>query len=123
MQRKMARVEFEIARARFRSAQKIQALARGVLVRKVIRVWRERIIASVVNIQRIARGHTLRRKLWDQVLSQRATMIGAVMRGHLVRKRRVALIAKVIMIQKNWRIAKLEAPETRQARRDEMMQR
>jgi hypothetical protein len=123
MQRKLARSEFEKARARFKSAQKIQALARGVLVRKIIRAWRERIIASVVCIQRVARGHSLRRKLWDQVLNQRATMIGAVMRGYLVRNRRFYLIAKVIMIQQNWRRARLENPEQRKQRSELMKQR
>merc|ERR1719387_609157 len=123
VQRKIARAEFEKARARFKSAQKIQGLARGVLVRKVIRAWRERIIAAVVTIQRIARGHSLRRKLWDQVLHQRATMIGAVMRGYLVRKRRFHFIAKVIMVQQNFRLAQTEPQEVRKKRRELMMQR
>eukprot|EP00746_Dinoflagellata_sp_MGD_P168155 gnl/MRDRNA2_/MRDRNA2_99375_c0_seq1.p1 gnl/MRDRNA2_/MRDRNA2_99375_c0~~gnl/MRDRNA2_/MRDRNA2_99375_c0_seq1.p1 ORF type:complete len:914 (+),score=214.10 gnl/MRDRNA2_/MRDRNA2_99375_c0_seq1:107-2848(+) len=99
-QRKVARQEFDKARARFRAAQKIQALIRGVLVRKVISAWRERIISCVVTIQRIARGHALRRKLWDQVLSQRATMISSLARGFLTRKRLFHLIAKVILIQR-----------------------
>merc|ERR1719235_2766330 len=123
IQRKIARAEFEKARLRFRSSQKIQALGRGVLVRKVIRCWRERIVAAVVTIQRIARGHSLRRKLWDQVLNQRATMIGAVMRGYLVRKRRFDLIAKVIMVQQNWRLAIVEPQEVRKKRLDLMQQR
>jgi hypothetical protein len=83
MKRTIARSEFEGARTRFRSAQKIQALIRGVLVRKVIRAWREKIIAAVVHIQRVARGHALRCKLWTQVLAQRATMIESVARGFL----------------------------------------
>merc|ERR1719335_1686046 len=87
MQRKLARQEFDKARARYRAAQRIQALIRGVLVRKVIRAWRERIVACVVTIQRIARGHALRKKLWDQVLSQRATMISSLVRGFLTRRR------------------------------------
>merc|ERR1719335_942648 len=103
MQRKLARQEFDKARLRFRAAQKIQALIRGVLVRKVIRAWRERIIACVVTIQRIARGHSLRRKLWDQVLNQRATMISSLARGFLMRKRLFNLIAKVILIQRFYR--------------------
>jgi hypothetical protein len=103
IQRKVARAEFDKARMRFRAAQRIQALIRGVLVRKVIRVWRERIIHCVVNIQRVARGHSLRRKLWNQVLHQRATMIASMARGYLTRKRLFNLIAKVIMIQKFFR--------------------
>merc|ERR1719248_523659 len=100
MQRKLARQEFDKARARYRAAQRIQALIRGVLVRKVIRAWRERIVACVVTIQRIARGHALRKKLWDQVLSQRATMISSMVRGYLTRLRVMMLIAKIILIQK-----------------------
>merc|ERR1719235_229920 len=123
VQRKIARAEFEKARLRFKSAQRIQALGRGVLVRKVIRAWRERIIASVVTIQRIARGHSLRRKLWDQVLNQRATMIGAVMRGYLTRRRQIDLIAKVIMVQQNYRLAMVEPKEVRNKRTELMMQR
>merc|ERR1719387_2120670 len=123
VQRKIARAEFEKARARFKSAQKIQGLARGVLVRKVIQAWRERIIAAVVTIQRVARGHSLRRKLWDQVLHQRATMIGAVMRGYLVRKRRFHLMAKVIMLQQNYRLAMCEPQEVRKKRQEMMNQR
>jgi len=120
MKRKIARSEFENARRRFLSSQKIQALFRGVLVRKVIRSWRERIIYSVVNIQRIARGHSLRRKLWDQVLGQRATMISSVVRGYLVRRRRLNLMAKVILIQRNWRLQLTMPKEVRKARFDEM---
>merc|ERR1719380_396318 len=100
MQRKVARQEFDKARLRYKSAQRIQALIRGVLVRKVIRVWRERIIHCVVNIQRVARGHSLRRRLWQQVLHQRATMIASMARGYLTRKRLFNLIAKVILSQK-----------------------
>merc|ERR1719191_2610128 len=99
-QRKVARQEFDKARLRFKASQKIQALIRGVLVRKVISAWRERIISCVVTIQRIARGHALRRKLWDQVLSQRATMISSLARGFLTRRRLFKLIAMVILIQR-----------------------
>jgi len=124
IQRKVARAEFDKARMRFRSAQRIQALIRGVLVRKVIAVWRERIILSVVNIQRVARGHALRRKLWDQVLHQRATMIAAMARGYLTRKRLFNLIAKVILIQKNFKhLKKYETKKMREKRTKLMQQR
>merc|ERR1719191_1371475 len=114
-QRKVARQEFDKARLRWRSAQKIQALIRGVLVRKVIRAWRERIISCVVTIQRVARGHSLRRKLWDQVLNQRATMISSLARGYLTRARLFKLIAKVIMIQRNYRhLKRWETKKTRE---------
>merc|ERR1719191_1117513 len=124
MQRKVARQEFDKARLRFKSAQKIQALIRGVLVRKIIRAWRERIISCVVHIQRVARGHSLRRKLWDQVLNQRATMISAMVRGYLTRKRLFKLIAKVIMIQRNYRhLKRWETKKTRERRMQLMQQR
>jgi hypothetical protein len=124
IQRKLARGEFEKARARFKAAQRIQCLVRGVLVRKVIRAWRERIIHCVVNIQRVARGHHLRRKLWTQVLHQRVTMIASMVRGCLVRKRLTTLIAKVIMIQRAFRkIKSYDTTETRRKRGDLMQSR
>merc|ERR1719191_2426482 len=114
-QRKVARQEFDKARLRFKSAQKIQALIRGVLVRKIIRAWRERIISCVVHIQRVARGHALRRKLWDQVLNQRATMISSLVRGFLTRKRLFTAIAKVILIQRFFRhLKRWETKKTRE---------
>jgi len=117
MQRKVARSEFDKARVRFRAAQKIQALIRGVLVRKVIRAWRERIISCVVHIQRVARGHALRRKLWDQVLNQRATMISSLVRGFLTRKRLFTAIAKVILIQRFFRhLKRWETKKTKERR-------
>lgn len=117
MQRKLARQEFDKARARYRAAQRIQALIRGVLVRKVIRAWRERIVACVVTIQRIARGHALRKKLWDQVLSQRATMISSMVRGYLTRRRLMMLIAKIILIQKFVRhLKRWETKKTKERR-------
>jgi hypothetical protein len=102
-QRKIARSEFESARKRFKTAQKIQSLIRGVLIRKYIRAWREKIICAVVHIQRVARGHALRCKLWNQVLAQRATMIQSVARGFLVRRRMIKLFAKIILIQNAYR--------------------
>ena len=52
MRRKMARSIFELARSRFRAAQKIQALARGVSTRKVTNAQRRRgyVAASFVNV-------------------------------------------------------------------------
>merc|ERR1719236_203971 len=124
IQRKVARQEFDKARLRFKSAQRIQALIRGVLVRKVIRAWRERIISCVVTIQRIARGHSLRSKLWSQVLSQRATMISSMVRGYLTRKRFFRLIAKVILIQRTFRhLKRWETKKTRERRLQTMKDR
>merc|ERR1719247_846128 len=119
----LARGEFEKARLRFKGAQKIQALVRGVLVRRVIRAWRERIIHCVVNIQRIARGHAIRHKLWNLVRNQRATMIAAMVKGHLVRKRLLKLVAKVIMIQRNYRAIKgRDSKELRKKRQQDLKQ-
>jgi tetratricopeptide (TPR) repeat protein len=101
--RKIARAEFERARRRFRSAQRIQALARGVQVRRVVNARRIRVVRAAVCIQRIARGHALRKRLWRQVIDQKATMLGTVARGFLVRNRRFHLVAKVIFIQRHVR--------------------
>merc|ERR1711972_1054564 len=81
MRRRIARAEFERARLRFRSAQRLQALARGVLTRKVTRARHERAVLAATAIQRIARGHFLRKRLWKQVLELRATIIQATARG------------------------------------------
>lgn len=122
IQRKLARREFEKARSRFKAAQRLQALVRGVLVRIVIRAWRERIISCVVHIQRHARGHQVRRKLWNLVVQQRATMIAAMARGYLVRKRLFNLISKVIMIQRNYRAIKGSDSKEQRKKRGELMQ-
>mmetsp|Transcript_39794 Transcript_39794/g.69916 ORF Transcript_39794/g.69916 Transcript_39794/m.69916 type:complete len:933 (+) Transcript_39794:214-3012(+) len=103
MRRKIARAEFERARRRFRSAQRIQAMARGVLSRKVTRARHQKVVKACIHIQRIHRGHSLRKRLWNQVIELRATMIAAMVRGFLVRNRRFHLIAKVICIQRNYR--------------------
>lgn len=101
--RKIARSEFERARRRFRAAQRIQALARAVLVRKGFVARQQRVLGAVVSIQRIARGHALRVRLWHQVIDLRATMVTAAVRGFLVRNRRFHLVAKVIFIQRKVR--------------------
>jgi len=94
MKRKIARAEFEKARKRFRAAQAIQAIARGMLTRKVTRVHRARKINAAIAIQRIERGRALRTKMWQQVIHQRATTINSLARGFLVRRRRLHLIAE-----------------------------
>lgn len=118
MRRKIARAEFERARRRFRSAQRIQAMARGVLSRKVTRARHQKVVKACTHIQRIYRGHALRKRLWNQVIELRATMIAASVRGFLVRNRRFHLIAKVIAIQRNyrqWRKLPMEVREQRLA--------
>merc|ERR1711959_195761 len=98
--RKLARKEFEAARKRYKSAQKIQALFRGVLVRKFTSVKRMQVIHSLVIIQKIWRGHSLRCNLWEQVIHQKATAIQALVRGHLVRVRMAKLQKQVLCMQK-----------------------
>merc|ERR1719265_2026948 len=92
----IARSEFERARQRFRSAQRIQALVRGVQMLK-------RVTKACVTIQKIFRGHALRRRFWNQVIQLRATMIQASIRRFLVRNRQFQLMAKVIHIQRVYR--------------------
>jgi len=111
--RKIARAEFERARRRFRAAQKIQSMARAVMSRNVVNAKRYRVVGAAIAIQRIARGHALRVRLWNQVIELRATMITSVARGFLVRNRRFHLIAKVIYIQRRYRTWQKKSPEFR----------
>lgn len=101
--RKIARVEFENARRRFRAAQKIQALARGVNTRKVTDPRRRVAKWAATTIQRRARGHRQRAQMWDQVANQKATMITAMVRGYLVRRRLLQLFVRVVYIQRAYR--------------------
>jgi len=101
--RKIARVEFEHARKRFRAAQKIQALARGMNTRKVTDPRRLEAKWAATSIQRMARGHRLRSHMWNQVANQKATMITAMVRGYLVRRRLLQLFVRVIYIQRAYR--------------------
>lgn len=115
-QRRIARVEFERARVRFRAAQRIQALARGIITRKITRQRHARAVAAATYVQRVWRGHMLRKQLWHQVLELRATMIQAAARGFVVRRRRLRLLACVLCIQRNWRQWRNNVPDS--ARRD-----
>jgi len=103
LRKRLARAEFEKARMRFKAAQKIQALARGHLVRRRIAIWRTWIVGAAVRVQRVWRGHRYRNSLWTMVLDQRATHIQATIRGYLVRNRRFHLLAEVVMIQRFYR--------------------
>jgi hypothetical protein len=103
MRKRAARAEFEKARRRFKAAQKLQALVRGVQTRKRIAAYHRRKTAAATNIQRVHRGHRQRCVLWEQVMAKRTTQIQALARGFLVRQRRSRLIAKMIMIQRAWR--------------------
>lgn len=78
-------------------------MLRGALVRKKFLRRYLRARRAAVNIQRVVRGHALRKRLWHQVKEQKATSIEAHIRGWLVRRRKLHLIAKVICIQRGWR--------------------
>mmetsp|Transcript_49510 Transcript_49510/g.78369 ORF Transcript_49510/g.78369 Transcript_49510/m.78369 type:complete len:924 (-) Transcript_49510:151-2922(-) len=121
--RKIARSEFERARQRFRAAQRIQALARGAHARKIVRAKRDRVLKASICIQRIARGHALRVRLWHQVIELRATMMTAAARGFLVRNRRFRLVAKVICIQRHVRMWQKKPKAFRQQAFAEMQKR
>lgn len=121
--RKLARAQFERARARFRAAQTIQRVVRGLLSRKVTHAWSTRIISTVVHIQRIARGHLLRKNMWAQVIEQRSVMIQAMIRGFLVRRRLMLVVAKVIMIQKKYRLHRSKPKNFRRKKFVEMQER
>jgi hypothetical protein len=123
LRRKVAREEFMRARLRYRAAVRIQALVRGVLVRKVINAKRELRIVASISIQRYWRGHVMRYYLWDQVRELRACAIQAAIRGHLVRNRRFMLATKTICIQRAWRRFCILSESKRSAARDQMVER
>jgi len=111
--KKLARMEFEKARARFRAAQKLQALARGVHCRKGMNAKRIRARKAACDIQRRVRGRAVRIQLWEHVTHQRATYMAAIARGWLVRIRMKTMTAKVIYIQRAYRKWLKRAPESR----------
>jgi hypothetical protein len=121
MRRKLARAEFEWARARYRAAQKIQTLVRGVQVRMRFREEHARATRAATNIQRIQRGRALRARMWSQVREQNAATITAAARGYLVRKRRQHLLAKVICIQRAYRVWLRVPAAERNVKQEHMM--
>merc|ERR1719262_1861589 len=78
--KRIARAEFEKARSRFRAAQRIQTLARGVAARKVVSAKRQRAKHAATQIQRIARGRALRGKLWRQIVEHKTIVMQAAAR-------------------------------------------
>merc|ERR550514_768233 len=110
---RIARTEFEMARRRFRAAQRLQAVWRGKILRRAIQVWKAEIILCVTRLQKVFRGHRLRKMLWDEVTTQRATKISSHVRGFLVRNRYFRLIALVIMIQRKLRFHLSRSPKVR----------
>merc|ERR550514_2334255 len=123
IRRRIARAEFELARRRFRAAQKIQSAWRGLLLRRQIRIWKTEIIRCVTQLQKVWRGHRVRRILWEEVTTQRATKISSVMRGFLVRNRFHRLIATGIMIQRKYRFHLTRNPKVRARNRQKAVRR
>lgn len=115
--KQLARAEFEKARRRFKAAQKIQALVRGVQCRKRVLAFRNRKTKAATTIQRIFRGHRLRCQIWDKEHYRCTIQIQSAARGFIVRRRRFHLLAKVIMIQRNWRRWLNYIPEAERRRR------
>jgi len=115
--RRRARAEFERARRRFKSAQRIQALVRGVQCRKrVLRFWQRKVEAATT-IQRIWRGYRLRCQKFEKDRTRDAVKIQSMVRRFLVRSRRFQLLAKVIMISRQWRHWRHFIPEAERQRR------
>lgn len=115
--RRRARAEFEKARRRFKAAQKIQALVRGVLCRKkVLRFWQRKVEAATT-IQRIWRGHRLRCEKFEKDRTRDVVKLQSAARRFLVRNRRYQLLAKVIMISRQWRHWRHFIPEAERERR------
>mmetsp|Transcript_3625 Transcript_3625/g.13281 ORF Transcript_3625/g.13281 Transcript_3625/m.13281 type:complete len:984 (+) Transcript_3625:103-3054(+) len=119
--RRLAREQFELARARFKGAQRIQARVRGVLTRKRTGARLARCTHAAMQIQRIARGRAVRKALWEQVIHQRATLMTAAARGFLVRRRRQRILTKVVLVQRAYRRWRLLPPERRQELRARML--
>eukprot|EP00930_Biecheleria_cincta_P051552 TRINITY_DN3673_c0_g1_i2.p1 TRINITY_DN3673_c0_g1~~TRINITY_DN3673_c0_g1_i2.p1 ORF type:complete len:975 (+),score=173.46 TRINITY_DN3673_c0_g1_i2:123-2927(+) len=115
--KRLARADFEKARRRFKAAQKIQAIVRGVQCRKRMRAWRGRKVKAATDIQRVWRGHCLRCQNWDRDYLRKIVRIQAASRTFLVRCRRFHLLAKVIMIEHNWRRWVRYLPEAEKQRR------
>lgn len=119
IRKRNARAEFEKARRRFKGAQRMQALVRGVQCRKRMQAFRQRKVQAVLRIQSVQRGHRLRSSMSEQVMHKRTVQIQAAMRGFLVRNRRFGVLLKVICIQTNYRKWLRFVPEAERARRAE----
>jgi hypothetical protein len=117
MRRREARKRFEEARKRFKAAQKIQALVRGRLTRRLMDRWRHKVVWAATTIQKVARGSQLRARLWLAMREKQIRKMQALGRGFLVRRRRLTVIALVILIQRAYRRwLKKHSPDDRQRR-------
>lgn len=123
LRKRNARAHFERARLRFKAAQRLQARSRGVLCRKRIQGYKQGKLDAVVRIQRVWRGHKMRRGMWEQMVGKRTVQIQAAMRGSIVRNRRYHLLVKVVCIQSNYRRWLRFMPEAERRRRHEAWQR
>jgi hypothetical protein len=121
--RKIARVEFERARQRFRATQRIQACARGMIARRRVKQRAALVRWACTKIQARQRGVALRTRLWSLVVERRATHISKVVRGFLVRNRRFHLIAKAIIVQRHWRAHLSKPADVRKAAHELMVSR
>jgi len=115
--KRKARAEFEKARRRFKAAQKIQALTRGVQCRTRVKAFWRRKVEAATTIQRIWRGHRLRCKRYEQERHHQLVKIQSLSRTFLVRCRRFHLLARVILVQRHWRKWLRYIPEAERARR------
>lgn len=102
--RHIARAEFERARRRFYAAQRLQALVRGVSVRKAVCELRRRKDTAAAAIQKIVRGRAVRWRMQAKARLGKLTRIQAAIRGFLVRRRKFHVAARVICIQRTWRL-------------------
>mmetsp|Transcript_51090 Transcript_51090/g.119611 ORF Transcript_51090/g.119611 Transcript_51090/m.119611 type:complete len:978 (+) Transcript_51090:66-2999(+) len=121
--RETARSEFERARRRFKGAQKIQAVARGFTARRRVQRDLARVRKAAIDIQRIYRGHKLRAHIWTTVQEQRATVIAAIAKGYLVRRRLARLVRAVVFIQCYYRRWLRRPKEHRDERVQRMLKR
>eukprot|EP00927_Polykrikos_kofoidii_P071540 TRINITY_DN67800_c0_g1_i1.p1 TRINITY_DN67800_c0_g1~~TRINITY_DN67800_c0_g1_i1.p1 ORF type:complete len:1032 (+),score=97.84 TRINITY_DN67800_c0_g1_i1:160-3096(+) len=117
LRKRLARAEFLKARRRFKAAQRIQALVRGYQTYRRTMGIRRRRVQAAVRLQKVWRGHVLRCGLWRQVLYKRIVQIQALGRGFIIRNRRFRLIAKVILIQRQYRHWLHFIPEVERQRR------
>jgi len=118
IRRRLARLAFEKARERFRSAQRIQAMVRGALVREVLRRRQQHIEWAVVTIQSFWRITSVRKNARLQWQQKHAPIIQRHLRGFVVRRRRQDLERWAALIQANYRLFCNVPHDQRAARRE-----
>lgn len=88
---------------RFLAAQKIQATARGFMVRARVLQRLVRAHTAAVRIQKTWNGHVLRAQIWGAVLQGRCRKIQSWARGVMVRQRKRDLVRRVTFVQNYFR--------------------